>query len=338
MSAGVSQENMTAGANGTLLIITSSYDATVDFLLPFLPADRVFRFNTDLFQQYELFFDAFGFTLTDPVGRSSNSRQICKAYWRWPDWPVATGDEERYVQAEVRYLVQEMTNLLWYEGKFVLVEPGAPRRAGKLLQLIRAREFFNVPPFQAGLNVRYSSRDGLEVVKSLSKSFPGDKFIFSTAVDPSHLVPDYPWFMQRYVEATFDVTVVVVRNRLFAFKLARDFLETSIDWRAIPNKENAWTPIELPEATRSAILRYMHELRLHFGRLDFLMDASGELHFCEVNPNPQYAWLDFEGTCGLLSAVLDELSPATERHAIPVAHPLAPVTGDRDRRPHQLIR
>jgi len=311
--------------NRILLIITSSYDATVDFLLSFLPPGGVFRFNTDLFQQYELWFDASGFTLTDPAGRSCSSQQTYKAYWRWPDWPVAKNAEERYAQAEARYLVREMTNLLWLHGKFVLVEPEAPRRSGKLLQLTQAAEFFNVPPFQAGLNARYSARNGPEVVKSLSKSLPDGKFIFSTALDPSRLAPNLPWFMQRYVEAVFDITVVVVRNRLFAFKLPRDFLASEIDWRAVTHEDDAWSPTQLSPPVTTAILRYMRAMRLDFGRLDFLMDASGELHFCEVNPNPQYAWLDYDRQCGLLSAVLDEISPTTERHSIPVAHPLAEV-------------
>jgi hypothetical protein len=330
MAAEVCQQEVAVSPERTLLIITSSYDATVDFLLPLLPAGRVLRLNTDLFEQYELRFDADGFSLTDPAGRNCTNRQIYKAYWRWPAWPAAEGDEGRYVQAEIRYLVQEMTNLLWCEDKFVLVEPQAPRRSGKLLQLMRAREFFDVPPFRAGLNTAYSPRDGLEVVKSLSKGFPGDKFIFSTAVDPTQLAPNYPWFMQQYVQAAFDVTVVVVRDRVFGFKLARDFLETSIDWRSISDKENEWTPTELSETVRSAILRYMRDLRLDFGRLDFLMDASGELHFCEVNPNPQYAWLDYEGTNGLLSAVLEEISPTTERHSIPVPHPLGKSASGRE--------
>jgi len=314
---------MTAPANGQLLIITGSHDSTADFLLPLLPADRVFRLNTDLFREYKLVFDESGFTITDPTGRNSSSDEVYKAYWRWIEWPLRRTEEERYVQAEIRYLLQEMTNLLWYQGKFVLVEPGAPRRAGKLLQLIRAKEFFKVPPFRAVLNSQYVSRNGSQVVKSLAKRLPETQVRFSTRVDPSKLAKGYPWFMQEYVEAVSDVTVVVVRNRLFAYELARDFLATSIDWREIPGKGTAWVPMELPEAIRAAIFRYMDDLRLDFGRLDFLKDKTGQFHFCEVNPNPQFAWLDYDGKGGLLPAVLEELSPLTERHAICAPHPLA---------------
>jgi hypothetical protein len=320
--------HMTAEPDGKLLIITGSHDLTIDFLLPFLPADRVFRLNTDLFREYKLVFDASGFTLTDPTGRSITNLQVYKAYWRWLEWPVANANEERYVQAEIRYLLQEMTNLLWYESKFVLVEPGATRRMGKVMQSIRAKEFFNVPPFRAGLNCEYRIQNGPEVVKSLSKSFSNSRIIFSTAVDPSHLAPDHPWFMQQYVNAAYDVTVVVVRNRLFAFKLIRDFLATSIDWREVPDAGGAWQPTELPETIRAAIFGYMNDMRLDFARLDFLMDKNEQLYFCEINPNAQYAWLDYDRKLGLLDAVLEELSPLTERHTIPVRHPLGSATAD----------
>ena len=306
-----------------LLIITTSYDATVDFLVPLLPPDEVFRFNTDLFQQYKFRFDASGFTLTDPSGRSCSSHQTFKAYWRWPDWPVARGAEERYVQAELRYLLSEMTNLLWADSKFVLVEPGAPRRSGKLLQLMRAAEFFNVPPFRISLNTQHPAGDELEVVKSLAKRLPNGRFIFSTPVDPSRLAPNLPWFVQSYIEADFDITVVVVRDQPFAFKLPRDFLDRSIDWRAITDREECWQPFELSSSISDGILGYMQAMRLDFGRLDFLMGSDGEMYFCEVNPNPQYAWLDYDREYGLVRAVLDEISPATPRHPIPLAHPLA---------------
>jgi hypothetical protein len=84
--------------------------------------------------------------------------------------------------------------------------------------------------------------------------------------------------------------------------------------------------MELSRQIAIAILRYMGDLHLDFGRLDFLKDENGQMYFCEVNPNPQFAWLDYEGKRGLVSAVLEEVSPMTERHPIPVRHPLAAST------------
>lgn len=315
---------MTTNGLGKLLIITGSHDSTTDFLIPFLsPSDCVFRLNTDLFLKYKLTFDHSGFDLTDPVGRSCTSEEVYKAFWRWPEWPAKNTEESRYVQGEVRSLLREINNLLWSQDRFVLVEPEALRRSGKLMQLTRARDFFNVSPFRAVLNSKDPLQKSSEVVKSLGKCLPDDRVIFSTRVDPSDLALEYPWFMQRYEEAVFDITVMFVRKRTFAFELERDFLATSIDWREIPDKGAAWKPFELPNLVRDNIIGYMKALRLDFGRLDFLRDKYGEFHFCEVNCNPQFAWLDYEGKEQLLSAVVEELSPETERHPIPVRHPLA---------------
>ena len=67
----------------------------------------------------------------------------------------------------------------------------------------------------------------------------------------------------------------------------------------------------------------MDDLKLSFGRLDFLLDDEGRYWFCEVNPNGQFAWLDLSGEFGLLQAVTDEISPSTEHHSIPHEHQLA---------------
>ena len=313
---------MAANAEAMLLVITGSHDSTIDYLLQFLDSDRVFRLNTDLLLDYELVFDDSGFVITDPAGRGVTSDDVYKAFWRWPEWPLGKTTRERYTQGELRYLLREIANLLWSQDKFVLVEPTAPRRSGKLLQLTRAREFFNVPPFRAVLNSPPVTT-GPEVIKSLAKELPEGQNIFSTRVDPSALALRYPWFMQQYIDAVADVTVLVIRHRLFAFELERDFLETSIDWREIPGKCSAWKPMELQETTRDAIHRYMESILLGFGRLDFLRDHNGDLQFCEVNPNPQFAWLGLDDASGIRSAILEEISPLTKRHAIPSRHPLA---------------
>ncbi|MCA9643039.1 MAG: hypothetical protein KC492_20215, partial [Myxococcales bacterium] len=47
----------------------------------------------------------------------------------------------------------------------------------------------------------------------------------------------------------------------------------------------------------------MEALGLRFGRLDFVLDKEGTLWFLEVNPNGQFAWLDTDGSDGMLTAV-----------------------------------
>jgi hypothetical protein len=67
----------------------------------------------------------------------------------------------------------------------------------------------------------------------------------------------------------------------------------------------------------------MDDLKLSFGRLDFLLDDEERYWFCEVNPNGQFAWLDLSGEFGVLQAIVNEISPSTDHHSIPHEHPLA---------------
>lgn len=203
-----------------------------------------------------------------------------------------------------------------------MVEPFAELRTGKLLQLLHAERVFHVPPYEFVSNDVASASES--VVKSLSSEPVDGKVLYTTKVQTGELDHHYPWLLQKYVPAAFDVTAVYVRGKVFAFKLHRDFLEESPDWRRYISPEQQWTPTQLPEDLLRAVSVYMDVLRLDFGRLDFLLDDEQRYWFCEVNPNGQFAWLDLNGENGLLQAVINEISPLTEHHAIRHEHPLAP--------------
>jgi len=218
-------------------------------------------------------------------------------------------------------MLAELVNLLWSEQKFVLVEPYAERRTGKLLQLRHARGFFEVPEYEFALNCMSSASP--TVVKSLSNELVDDNVIYTTKTKAEDLDPRFPWFIQRLVVAKEDVTVVFVRGQMFAFSLERDFLDKSVDWRQFISPEQKWKAHSIPVNLQQAIVQYMKTLRLDYGRLDFLLGDDSCYWFCEVNPNGQFAWLDLIGDFGVVQAVVNEISPSTEHHSISHAHPLA---------------
>ena len=150
-----------------LLIITNSYDMTTDLLLDRMPDQNVLRLNFDQLALYHLLVDQSGFEVSDPIGRTITSHSVQKAYWRKPfNGPEAEADHSaKYVASELRYLLSEIVNLLWMDQKFVLVEPHAEQRTGKLVQLKLARHIFNVPTYHFLLNRKPAS--GTSVVKSL---------------------------------------------------------------------------------------------------------------------------------------------------------------------------
>lgn len=297
---------------------------TADLLLDHLRGVSVFRLNFDQILSYEIRIDRHGYSITDPTGRTANHESITKAYWRKP--MNADPDDSviwsQYVAAEMRYAFTELVNLLWSDQKIVLVEPYAERRTGKLLQLRRAEGFFSVPDYYFTLG--YEPAASVAVVKSLSSELVDDKILYTTKVRTEELDSRFPWFIESVVDANFDITVVYVRGQLFCFSLVRDFLDKSVDWRRFIGLEQRWHPHSLPEHMEDRINKYMSGLKLDYGRLDFLLDRAGCYWFCEVNPNGQFAWLDVEGSQGLLNAVIVEISPETTVFPIPNKHPLYP--------------
>lgn len=306
----------------TTIIFTNSHDATVDLLLNHLPSkhDRIFRFNFDLYTKYDVCFSAKECTIVDPIGRQVNLRNIKKAYYRKPMMQAHVTAVKDYVEGELWASYRSLLYWLWEEEKIVLVEPFTEKaRINKFYQLRIAQEFFQVPPFMftTRLNHRYPPWEQ-SVVKSLTGGQIGDRMLFTTLVEPRQLDPSYPWFLQQYIDATLDITVVFVRGKIFSFQLRRDFLEETVDFRA-PGEEtwNKWQYCKLPEHFNDSITSYMEKLRLDYGRLDFLMSDNEQMYFCEVNPNGQFAWLDLENTVGLLGTIATEISPSTEVFSIP---------------------
>lgn len=130
-----------------LLILTNSYDATTDVLLDRLREESVFRLNFDQITKYSLRFNRYGFDISDPTGRTMSSETIRKAYWRKP-FNAENEEAEirtKYVDAEMRYVLTEMVNLLWSEQKLVLVEPFAERRTGSFYNFAMRKVFSLFP-------------------------------------------------------------------------------------------------------------------------------------------------------------------------------------------------
>jgi hypothetical protein len=333
-----------------LFIYTTSFDTTIDLLLHRIGGERCFRFNFDLWRDYVIEVAVDRFRITDPTGRWIDERRTTKLLWRKPfqtkelGREAAIGDQDAYCEAELWYALREIVNLLWTQGKIVLVEPRADSRVGKFVQARLARRYFRVPEFEfrrGRSEARFEGRP--TIVKSLTSDSIGDgdlNLIYATRVAESELNPAFPWMVQEYVEADKDVTVAFVRDRLFAFELQRDgFLDRTIDWRELPVDATAgnWRPHELPPECADGVFQFMRDLGLHFGRLDFLVQRDA-YWFLEVNPNGQWAWLDAEGNHGLLDKVVHEVSPATPCNPIPttlgiLAQSPPPTNPSRRRKP-----
>jgi hypothetical protein len=65
-----------------LLILSNSYDTTADLLVHRLGPEKVFRFNFDIWSDYELEITPSNFRIVDPTGCAVDADSVAKLLWR----------------------------------------------------------------------------------------------------------------------------------------------------------------------------------------------------------------------------------------------------------------
>jgi hypothetical protein len=321
-------EQMPNTGKPVLFIYTNSFDLSADTLIQRLGNDAVFRFNVDLWQEYAVDIDRHRFVIANQAGRRVESANVAKFLWRKPYthqqlYPDDVFPQELvFKEEELTYAMREVWNAMYYSGRAVLIDPYSDIAAGKLLQAQIAERYFAVPDWRVVCGAKTSSQgsSGKWVAKSLTSRRTGQRsMLFTTRVEADQLSVVSPWFLQSYIAAEYDVTVVVIRDALFTFALARgNFPEGVIDWRRarILKPEQDWVQHQLPSEVANGIRRFMKDMCLHYGRFDFLL-AGGTYYFLEVNPNGEWGWLDPSGNVGIVDTLERELSPNTPCHALP---------------------
>lgn len=298
-----------------LLIITDSTDATSDCIIQEFTKigyTDFFRFNTDLYESYSIEVSSCGFNITDVLGRIVDHKNISALYWRKPWMTIEpqpyTLEDFEYHQRQ--YLLRDIVNLCIHKYKiYHLVEPYAERRVGKIIQMTVGKKYFTIPDWKIVSGEKVKTLSPPWLVKTLYSRRVGMTSPSVTAWSSETLSPSYQWFLQKEVKGDYDVTVVYVNGHIFAYRLKREHL----DWRIDINESMVWTKFMLSNDITKNIKHYMNELNLKYGRLDFIQDTKGMLHFLEVNPNGQFAWLDLTNHDGLISCVAQNAICSTYR-------------------------
>lgn len=311
----------------TTLLLTNSLDYCADLLVDGVGSEHVFRYNSDLWQDYKLVVTGTHFEIENPTGKSIRDSDIVKVYRRSFQrsstlFPYrAMSAQDRYVEEEVWTAWNDIVNMLWHDGKVVLIQPLITMRLGKLQQLRLARAYFEMPSFKFIVNAAEALQRGREsVAKSFSFKFDTGVGFYARKVCESDLDPLHPWFLTDYVEAEQDVTVVAVRDELFAFSLDRFvFVQNTIDWRLASGEyaQRNWRKVNIPARLSESIFAFMADAAAHYARIDFLK-AGDRYIFLEANFTGEWAWLDPDGTNGLMAKVIREIHPLTPRVSCPM--------------------
>jgi hypothetical protein len=217
-----------------------------------------------------------------------------------------------YRQAECDGFIQ---GLLWSLPATWVNDPGAERVASrKIVQLTVARSAGLRVPETLITNDPERAREFIanRPVPTIYKRTGTSRSEFSEtrlvgAEDLPRLgsIMSSPTTFQDYIEAEADIRVVWVAGKVWAVRIdsqsGAGWLDSRLDNRV------EFTLTELPQKTTAALQVCMRRLGLVFGVIDLRVGTDGEIYFLEVNPQGQFAYLEFKTGAPIFRSVADLL-------------------------------
>jgi hypothetical protein len=288
-----------------VLILTNSFDGSADIIQKILKKKKIkfLRWNIDLWNKYEIYFNQNNFSVTDPLNRSVSSSKDLKVLWRKPFIDLMNFDfskkylnkdaDNKYAKSEIKAVIHSIMAIT-RNKKNHFIDPLDEHRLPKLKQLNIAKNYFEILPYEFSI-LKKKNFFKESVTKPLNNSEVGNKILFTTKVNQNDLTRPYPWFIQKAILNGKDVTCVYINNNIYFFYCKYKRGGKNIDWRIEINtkSQSKWLPLvdKNLKQLKFKVGKLMKKFKLNYGRLDFI-EQNGKYYFLEVNPNGQFGWLD----------------------------------------------
>lgn len=279
-----------------VLIITSSIDYTVDYIISRYASVDFYRFNVDMFDEYRVIITNDGWRI------ESNSGVIAKddvnsIYYRKPMLPDLSQFQHVYrgmIESDILGLITGLVDS--FEG-VVISKPYLLRRAENKIYQLQVLRNIGVPfPNSLLGNVRdmdvYLKSDN-KIIKPISygKIDKGDTFEFFQTNELTRSVGDIaltPVYLQEKIVKDFEVRITCIDDYLWPVRIDTD---ARIDWRNA-TANNKYSLIKIPLHIKKLCKDVLQLLDLRFGAFDFIVQPDGRWIYLEVNPNGQWLWLE----------------------------------------------
>ncbi len=282
-----------------ILIVTSSYDLTVDYIIDkFRNYAEFFRFNTDLLSEYSVDITEDGWLIQSDQW-SINQIQLHSIYYRKPSFPNISEYDAKFhkmIQKDILTLIQGLIEA--FNGT-CLSKPSILYKAeNKIYQLSVAKEVGFKLPKTLISNSSITAKKFCDNISSIVKPLSVGRIYYKNklGIIQTNLVNDSytfsnlelsPAYFQEYVSKDYEVRVTIIDNNVFAAKIETN---DKIDWRKY-GSQNSYSLIKLPIEIEEGCLLMLNKLNLKFGAFDFIVNDD-KYYFLEVNPNGQWYWIE----------------------------------------------
>lgn len=299
-----------------ILIITSSFDFTVDYLInKFNNKANFYRFNTDFFGEYSIDISSNkGWSILSKVW-TIREEDIFSIYYRKPTLPKLEKIDFKYHSLMYKDMISTIDGILEVFNGRCLTKPSILRKSeNKIFQLRIAEELnFNIPKSLITNSDNLARRfceDDIKIVKPLSMGrleYQNKIGIIQTnIVDKNIPIEGLGYsaaYFQDYVNKDYEVRATIINKKSHAVRIDS---EDKVDWRKSDSK-NKYSKIALPSDIEIKCLKMLDKLDLKFGAFDFIV-KDGKFIFLEVNPNGQWYWLEEELHLSISNDIFDFLS------------------------------
>jgi len=279
-----------------ILIVTSTYDTTVDFLIQkYSVKYNTIRLNLDELEKYKI-------SITDDYiyyeDTQSNLiikdlfRQIKSIYFRKIFLPSLNDYEEKYRN----YMQKEIYNFIIgfvdsFEGK-VLSKPTFLRQIeNKIYQLFIAKKLgFKCPKSIISndsnfINKKIESYRWIAKPLSTGKITENKHVMTNTVNKKIDNIELSPTYFQTKIEADYELRITFIDNTFYTVKITSN----QVDWR---NNNNAiYEFIDTPKIIFDECMKFINYTNLKFGAFDYMV-KDNIYYFLECNPNGQWLWLE----------------------------------------------
>ena len=283
-----------------VLIITSSFDLTVDYIIDkYKEVTLFYRFNTDRFNDYEIIIgEQSGWIINSKFWRL-RQEDVYSIYYRKPTLPKLEEYDPIYHNMMYREMVTVINGIVEVFKGVCLTKPSKLRNAeNKVYQLSIARQIGFKLPKSLITNSPNDAKIFYALNKSIVKPISTGKiktkniieYIQTNTVIDDLNIEDIilsPAYFQEYVKKDTEVRVTLINNVFYAVKIVSS---NSTDWRKADSK-NIYENMELPNTIKVMCKKMLGEMKIKFGAFDFIV-SNNEYIFLEVNPNGQWYWLE----------------------------------------------
>lgn len=283
-----------------VLIITSSIDGTVDYILKKYDGIADFcRLDVDMFSQYEIVLDGNGKWMISCDEWILEKGEVYSIYYRKPRLPELDEYSHEYRGMIAKDIISLINGIVDdFQGR-VLTKPYILRKAeNKAFQLLYAGKNSLLIPKSFVGNSNKRAKE-FSIGKSIIKPLTIGKITVENAIELyqtsyfESLDEDIsltPIYLQEYINKQYEVRMTYIDGCFFAVRIDS---ENKLDWRR-NYKGLKYGLIDCPPLILEQCKNLLNDFQLNYGAFDFIVDENDQWFFLEVNPNGQWLWLEYE--------------------------------------------